>query len=171
MVNNQSHGPALLDFAKSTGVHILNGRTLGDLYGNYTSYAHSGKPSVINYAMCSNHQLINSMRVNERTEHSIHCSISVNFRARMAVAPTKAAEIMDSRPFRKFYWPDVDSDNFRSALCLPSFADRLMNLSQETDVDIVAEGISNILSDVAEYCKVHFKRFTARHNRNHEAEE
>ena len=49
-------GKLILDLCKSAGLRILNGRTLGDKYGKFTRYSIrnlNDKPSVIDYAICS----------------------------------------------------------------------------------------------------------------------
>lgn len=73
-----NRGRQLLSLCKSAGVRILNGRTLGDYFGNYTCYSHSGSPSVIDYVLSSVNlrNNIDYIYVNDPGEHSIHCMIS-----------------------------------------------------------------------------------------------
>ena len=50
-------GKIILDLCKSASLRILNGRTQGDKQGQFTRYSirnTNDKPSVIDYALCSN---------------------------------------------------------------------------------------------------------------------
>ena len=67
-------GSNFIDFLKAARMRILNGRILGDTFGNFTCFNHSGSPSVIDYMAASVNLLshIKSFTVNELTEFSIH---------------------------------------------------------------------------------------------------
>lgn len=72
------HGKLLLDLCKQSGLRIVNGRKLGDLYGNYTCFNHRGSPSVIDYMLCDN-DIFNDIEyfmVHNLVPFSIHCAIS-----------------------------------------------------------------------------------------------
>jgi len=47
-----SRGRELLDLCTSCNIHILNGRTIGDLSGNLTSFQFDGN-SVVDYCLVS----------------------------------------------------------------------------------------------------------------------
>lgn len=51
------HGSTLLSLCKSSDLRILNGRQLGDTFGNPTCYSHNGAPSVIDYGLSSENLL------------------------------------------------------------------------------------------------------------------
>lgn len=74
-INN--HGKALSEFCISTGMRILNGRTLGDLVGYQTFFGHQGS-STIDYILShqNNLKLFLSMCISDPNEFSDHCIIS-----------------------------------------------------------------------------------------------
>jgi exonuclease III len=72
------YGKHLLDMCKASGLRILNGRKLGDLFGNYTCFNHRGNPSVIDYMLCDIALFpnIDYFYVHDLVPFSIHCMIS-----------------------------------------------------------------------------------------------
>jgi hypothetical protein len=72
------HGEHLLSLCKSSGLRILNGRSLGDYFGRFTCYSYVGQPSTIDY-MLSSADLLDDVQcfyVNDIDSMSIHCKLS-----------------------------------------------------------------------------------------------
>jgi len=76
--NVDKYGKNLLDLCKSSGLHILNGRFLGDLQGNFTCFNHVGNPSVIDYMLChpTLFDNVKYFQVHGLTPFSIHCMVT-----------------------------------------------------------------------------------------------
>ena len=78
-------GKLILGLCKSSALRILNGRTPGDENGKYTRYPSNltDKPSVIDYALCSEHLIeeVKSFSVLPFTGISDHCCISVTMKS------------------------------------------------------------------------------------------
>ena len=77
-------GKIILDLCKSTSLRILNGRTPGDINGQFTRYSSRNtddKPSVIDYALCSNpSRNVLNFTVLPFTGQSDHCCISLKIK-------------------------------------------------------------------------------------------
>ena len=75
-----SNGRPFVEFLKANNLAILNGRTLGDVYGEATCIKYNGC-SVVDYACSSINTLgnINSRKVNDLSYLSDHRSICVSF--------------------------------------------------------------------------------------------
>ena len=76
----RNYGKQLLELCVTTGIRMLNGRTLGDLTGRYTCHHYNGS-GVVDY--CSIHesclQMIRYFKVHDfNGTKSDHCPISVN---------------------------------------------------------------------------------------------
>ena len=83
--NIDEQGKLILDLCKSSNLKILNGRTLGDMKGQFTRYPNkkpNETPSVIDYALCGSTVLneIFSFSVLPYTELSDHCCISATIK-------------------------------------------------------------------------------------------
>lgn len=83
--NVDTHGKLLLELCKTSGLRILNGRKLGDFYGNFTCFNHCGAPSVIDYILC-NYNIFNDIeyfQVHDLVPYSIHsmisCTLKINW--------------------------------------------------------------------------------------------
>ena len=106
-----AEGKIILDLCKSTGLRILNGRTLGDINGQFTRYStrNTGdKPSVIDYALCSNplrNEVIN-FTVLPFTGQSDHCCISLKIKTNtitrnLPLDRTNKQNIKVNKPIKK----------------------------------------------------------------------
>lgn len=146
-----SHGPALLDFCKTTGAYILNGRTLGDSEGQFTCRSYNGEPSTIDYMLCTNLDLIKFFHVSDPTVHSIHSMISVVFRFSVPVLnrPSDSGAV---HHVEKFKWEKGDDEKFRRALEQPQFQIKIESLlnSNDISVDEFASETTNLLTDASD---------------------
>ena len=109
-------GKDFLNFLRASRMRILNGRIFGDTLGNFTCYSHSGKPSVIDYMASSVGLLpsIKSFTVNELTEFSIHCSLSVSISTGQYLPVLNDDQTYRSIP--KFKWSQADNVKLLSTL-------------------------------------------------------
>ena len=72
-----SHGRKIISFCKTYDFAILNGRTKGDPYGNYTHLNFNNGPSTVDYAICNEpaYNLIDNFFVRPLNELSDHSKI------------------------------------------------------------------------------------------------
>jgi hypothetical protein len=72
---------------------VLNGRTLGDLHGNYTCYAHNGA-SVVDYTIVSENALKNILyfKISEfnPTSSDCHCKLEWEMSANYSLTPASS---------------------------------------------------------------------------------
>ena len=71
-----SLGRNLIDLYPTRQLKIMNGRTLGDLTGNFTCYKRNGN-SVVDYVICSENLLIKSLHL--KSNISLTFLITANF--------------------------------------------------------------------------------------------
>ena len=150
------HGKKLLDLCKSSGLRIVNGRTLGDTNGRYTCFSYNGNPSVIDYALASNSLLryVCTFRVNDPSVHSIHCSLSLLLKTK----PYKTAPPPKSNPgqkYIKFLWSKGDDKKLTMAFSKPENVEKLEKFYHgqwelnENSINEATEKFTEILLDVA----------------------
>ena len=70
-------GKSLLNICKETGLKLVNGRSMGDIFGNFTCFTYNGC-SLVDYAVASAEMFnkIAQFRVHALTSLSDHCAIS-----------------------------------------------------------------------------------------------
>jgi exonuclease III len=94
-----SNGKPFIDFIKGNGLLILNGRKLGDVYGEMTCLKYNGC-SVVDY-MCTSINLfnnVNSMRVGEFTALSDHYPLKMSLRLGRLPISSAAMPCFDCAP-------------------------------------------------------------------------
>jgi hypothetical protein len=165
-----NYGNKLLDLCKSTGVRILNGRTLGDLLGNVTCYSPNGAPSCIDY-MCASTSLfkdIFTFNVDSLTPLSIHCKISASLHIPCnKLFYTEPESRMSPLP-EHFKWEHKDSNAFKLILLsnenqnsIDLFLEKNFTGTPQDTNEAVAT-INNILTDAAN--KANIKIYKKRTN-------
>ena len=133
--DTNSRGDNFIDFLKATRMRILNGRVFGDTLGNFTCYSHTGSPSVIDY-MASSIGLLSSIKsftVNELTEFSIHCSLSVCISTGQYLPVSNGNQTYNGIP--KFKWSGTDSVKFLSVLQKPNIINDLNTATDFSNYD------------------------------------
>ena len=104
-----SRGELLLDFLACTNMSLLNGCTLGDVYGSVTCQTYNGS-SVVDYVAVSPtlHTLVQSFKVLDMTMISDHRPCSTNLRITHLFSDAeKTLDAMEDAP-NKYRW-DNDS--------------------------------------------------------------
>ena len=94
-----TNGTSLIEFCKSTGFRILNGRVDKKHSHSFTYFNNSGN-SVVDYALLKEEffHLVNKLRVGELSEFSDHCPLQITIKASLCVikkldsAPTNSLE-------------------------------------------------------------------------------
>lgn len=153
----RGYGRALIDLCKSSGVRILNGRTLGDSIGKMTCHQYNGSSSV-DYGLAHYSLLpyINYFKVHKWCETiSDHSHISFAISAEFASLPVISTCKIDVKPLQnQFKWDNESESNFLNVLRSPEIQDRLKCIfsSEHTcdgDCEILLDSFSNIMYDVA----------------------
>ena len=90
----------MINFCRTFDYIILNGRSVGDPFGNYTHLNFNNGPSTIDYAICNAecHQLISNFLVLPMTEISDHSKIMTIFKESL---PTNHEEKIDNYNWKK----------------------------------------------------------------------
>ena len=82
-----SHGNKIINFCKTFDFIILNGRTEGDPFGNYTHLNFNNGPSTIDYALCNKkcYELISNFLILPMNELSDHSKIVSIFKESLSI--------------------------------------------------------------------------------------
>jgi hypothetical protein len=143
---------ALLDICKSTGLRILNGRTLGDLSGNLTCHKWNGS-SLVDYGI-AHYSLLPLVRYFKVHTHlsslSDHCKISLGMQ--VYCPPQEGDTPLYQLPPR-FKWSDQAIADFKGRLdSIITSPDKLKLLSEDmetSDINSFASRVTNLLSSTA----------------------
>ena len=167
--STNDRGENFLEFLKATRMRILNGRILGDTFGNFTCFSHRGSPSVIDYMAASVNLLqdIKSFSVNDLTEFSIHCSLSVDISTGSFTPDDNMSHSLQG--INKFTWSKGDDIKLLKSLQKPITINNLDKGSQFTDcsqseVDLCAEKITTVLTEAAKLSGIRYR--TAKSNKH-----
>ena len=155
-------GKNLLQFCKTTGLSIINGRFLGDTAGNFTCYSHSGAPSTIDYMLTTAPlcEKIRYFQVNDLSIHSIHCSLSVslsmgNF---SQFSNIENDQLLKSK---KFIWTHGDNEEFQNVISSSYFQQCIGTLMEDNcnseNIDTFSKNLTEIICNAASTAKIKLK--------------
>lgn len=153
------HGKFLLELCKSTGLRILNGRTIGDIQGNFTCYSHSGSPSAIDYVLATVNMLntVDTFFVHEPGPHSIHCILSTII-ATGSYSPPPTNNLSFNKTCPSFIWRQGDDGRFLDALQRSDIQGRIIGLvNHSLDSSSAVENLNEILIDAAKIAGIRQK--------------
>jgi hypothetical protein len=156
MRNNQdftinTRGSSLIDLCISAQLRILNGRTLGDLSGQFTCHKHNGS-SVVDYCIVNEtfRELISYFKVSDHlSDLSDHCRLSCMIkRIKYKVNPTLIEKVMLTPVPTVYKW---DNERFAHELSsdktIKEFKIYMSNHNE--DVDNNVKILNNIICSVA----------------------
>ena len=112
-------GKSIIDLCISSGLRILNGRTLGDIFGSPTFYGPQCiSPTTLDYALCDDSLLpeIISFEVSEFTPFSDHCQIVTKLRTGKYEVPKQNTKVKLEPIPDKFIWDPVKKQHFLNNL-------------------------------------------------------
>ena len=146
-------GRLILDLCKSSDLRILNGRITGDQRGNFTRYPSnlSDKPSVIDYALCSESMIgqVKSFTVLPFSGISDHCCISLNIEVNVynptaIPKPIENIQLNNQKFAYKFF--DNQAHIFEYAVRNDGRLENLKSLLAQTNfgIDDINRGVSNV---------------------------
>ena len=117
LLENDIH---VLSICQTLNLRILNGRTLGDLMGNYTCFQHNGR-SVVDYFI-SDERIMNNisvMNVSQPTHLSDHAHIELMTTQQKSTSCHKTNSHKHDKGKLDYKWDKYSTDAFRETLNLP----------------------------------------------------
>ena len=135
---------------------ILNGRTLGDLTGQFTCHTPKGS-STVDYIIASRtmSNCIHSMRVHDLSIFSDHCMISTKIKlfhessCNYEEANVKNGDLSLIHAPDRFEWSEMSKTHYQQAFASQVIQDKLsqeeLDLSNGTDSDYIINSISDII--------------------------
>ena len=155
ILNNR--GKELIEMCKSLEFYIVNGRKLGDPFGNYTCFQWNGN-SVNDYLLTSESifDQVSTFKVGDFLPRiSDHCPLIFTLEI------PNLEKTLDTKPFvkeapRQYLWNKSDSDKFLDALKLPENDEKLnaiLNLDY-TKPNEVVDQITEVLIATADKAKL-----------------
>jgi exonuclease III len=149
-----AHGKSLLTLCRTSGLRLLNGRTVGDILGHCTCFSHNGQPSTIDYMLGSFNLLshFSFFHVHDPSELSIHCMLTTNLKCN---APFQVHESGNLDPLpSKYLWTKNSEEKFQFALNSPEIQKQIhsfLSTSAHTlSTEQAVEAVNGIISAAAE---------------------
>lgn len=144
-------GRLLIKLCKESSLKILNGRTLGDLLGNYTSINYKGC-SVVDYSIASNDLLrnISTFNVHDLAPISDHCPISCSVLTCFRSTVTNSTGKLDPLP-GKFIWNVESIRNYSENIQSRAIKQKLndFHLNDHNDSEKAVDQLNTILFESA----------------------
>lgn len=163
-----AYGRRLLDVCISTDMFILNGRSKEDPEGEFTR-VENGHKSTIDYCLCSvsAFRYVDTFVIGKLSPDSDHRPINVTLNC-SAEETTPSTEEMCFDPCSKYSLPEHNIDIFIKCLedtIETTMAQIYLDMGGESDVNIIINGLQNMLAEVAEKsCIKHTKRKNVKRN-------
>ncbi|MCG7891851.1 MAG: reverse transcriptase family protein [Candidatus Thiodiazotropha endolucinida] len=159
-VVNQT-GRWLIEKCVDNQLYILNGRTLGDLTGQFTCHTPRGS-STVDYFLASRtlSYFVHSMKVHDISVFSDHCMISVKLKLfhESCCGCENEPDVIDlqccSYAPDRFIWTENARDRYREAFTSQGVQAKIKNLSdiaaETEDVDELINNISDVIVSVGD---------------------
>ena len=156
---HNSRGALFLDFLACNNLQILNGCTLGDIFGDFTSVNYNGS-SVVDYfaATPNTRERVSSFQILELTKFSDHKPCFCKLKCKSVISDAEAlTETLEDAP-QKYKWNGAENEANRHRYIAvqntPQFADQIESIIatecyNKEDVIRLSQGIVKILNDVA----------------------
>ena len=145
-----SHGTQFLKLITHNQLTVLNGRTLGDFEGKYTSIQRNGC-SVIDYFAVTKkiYPNVNYFKILDFTPYSDHKPVSMQLKCRsFNMSPNKPLHIAYEQAPTRFIFSEENKDTFVESLSSQPSKNTIQNLRDEiiTMQDKRTEGNSTLIS-------------------------
>lgn len=159
-VINQT-GRWLIEKCVDNQLYILNGRTLGDLTGQFTCHTPRGS-STIDYFLASRtlSYFVHSMKVHDLSVFSDHCMISVKLKLfyESCCDPQNEPDVTDTNSCSyapdRFIWTESARVRYREAFSSQGIQAKIKDLTdlaaEVEDVDELIHSISNVIVSVGD---------------------
>lgn len=143
-------GKHLINLCRETSLRILNGRTIGDLFGKFTSYNYGGCATV-DYVLAEERLLskVSKFKVHEISALSNHCLLSYSIQSNYFIS--KMTTKLDSLPV-KFIWTDNSKVSFQTNITNKESKNKLQNYLTKKFINTeeAVTDIQNIIISAAE---------------------
>lgn len=167
--SNNKFGHLLVSMCKELQLVIHNGRTIGDLYGQYTCYRPNGC-STVDYAIsCSKlYKSVLSLKVLEPNHLSDHAAITISIENNVKNDVTKPCKGDYDYIKNKFIWKQNSKETFEKVLQCTIIKNKISQyLKYDTtnsekgkdDVDFLCTSLSNIFNEAAKF-SLKIKKFS-----------
>jgi len=147
-----AQGRTILDLCISTGMRILNGRTMGDIFGKPTYFGPQCiYPTTLDYTICHEEFLdqVSSFKVSDFTPFSDHCQISTNIKTG-TWTPSAQKENVSLNPLPdRFVWDKLKKQQFIDYLENDEIS-VLLNNYMNTNFECTLTGTNNASKSLCE---------------------
>ena len=164
-------GKDILEMCVATGLRILNGRLLGDWYGNFTCHAaNANKPSTIDYGLAHKYLLpnISYFQVEPFTHLSDHCIINlgleVNYHLRNKVYNSHCVTPLNGHPDR-LVWDKSCIPHFQEIISSSDTLEKLSSISKCSNAEVALSDFNDILWQSAIKSKMTIRKKRVRKRR------
>ena len=154
----KTYGRKLITCCKHSDMAIVNGRMLGDIPGNLTSYQSSGN-SVIDYAIASHNMLdrINYFQVSPLSLYSDHCLIKTSIHLitkTHANTGNNSSDVLEPLPL-KYKWNEIGKEKFIKTITSHEFKNKIIHLNSKNcnspeEVYSLCDDITKLYQSAAE---------------------
>ncbi|VDI15669.1 Hypothetical predicted protein [Mytilus galloprovincialis] len=151
-------GKEVLDFCISKQIRILNGRVLGDTFGNFTCYTPHGA-SVVDYVAVSEEILENVLYFKVSrfipTLSDCHCKLEWELSAKYCVPGENDIPIQLKNMTPNYIWTDCSAIKFQETLSSDTLQNYILEFNNstiqftQTSVDDASSKLSNIFLSAA----------------------
>ena len=154
-------GKELLDFCIGHQLRILNGRNLGDSFGNYTCFTPNGC-STVDYAIVSENVLdgIFFFRVKEFLPTLSDCHCQIEWRLLSSCMKTDKLSVNDKTKLKpmppRYIWSDDSADSFQKALTTDTVKSKISGflntpfMGDTNSINLASEKLVNIFVEAAD---------------------
>ena len=152
-----TRGSELLTMCRELDVLILNGRTVGDVFGKITCFRANGC-SVVDYGICSNdfYGQISLFKVDTLIPWvSDHCPIAVTINTHSIWAPNKVSNDIMTDMSPQFIWNNESEQNLIDVCQGKTFKDKFNSLSNEsTNCNVSVSCFTDLVYQVCQQANI-----------------
>ena len=157
-----SYCKQFINLVSNNQLYILNGRTLGDFRGQYTSIQPKGCSVIDYFAVSSKIQSsVNFLKVQNLTMYSDHRPLNIELRCPpISLKPSKPLHVEYQKASPRFIFNETNKTNFIDALCsetatdtLNKLNDSLEKLNQASAPHIINETVKTVNNTFTEHIR------------------
>ena len=127
-------GKQLIELCSSNNLRIVNGRMIGDLFGNKTCFQYNGS-SLVDYVICSTNLMskFGFLKINDLLPHiSDHCEITFNLKIGLtSLTPRMSVPKINMSTHNRMSCPDNCKMKIKEIVNSEEYQTKLKNLMQE----------------------------------------
>lgn len=149
--NINSYGKKLIDLCLSTDLKIANGRTIGDLYGNFTCHSYNGS-SLVDYILVQTRLFvkIQFLKVHSISHLSDHCPLSFSISLQNEIKNDSITKDLNQFPI-KYMWESSSTEKYQEAIQSAAIRSKITQyLHMSYDTDDAVQGLNDIIYNAAD---------------------